>query len=349
MVMRIVRHLLFPISLIYGLLVVLRNVCYDIGLFRTYRLRVPVISVGNLTIGGTGKTSLVEYIARYLIGKGKKVAIISRGYKRTSKGAVVVSDGQSVLVLVFESGDEPQQLARSLPQAIVIVCERRVEGANIAVKRFGAEVIVLDDGFQHRSLERDLDIVVVDAKHLPTATALLPAGRRREPLFALRRADMILVSKCDDQRLFETAAHRLHRYRSMPMVASRHKALYFQHISGEEQRSVESFQGTRAVAFCGIADPMSFFETLAAVGVTVRQRFAFHDHHYYRTTDIQEIITSFKTERCDYIMTTAKDVVRLFGEHRDLFKGYPVFVLVIGIGMLSGETAFLHQIDLNVH
>ena len=175
--------LLLPFAWLYAVPITLRNTLFDRGVLKQRAVNVPVISVGNLTVGGTGKTPLVEYIVRYLLALGRRVGVVSRGYKRRSKGVVVVSDGRELRVDARDAGDEPMQIASAFPQAIVVVGERRFDAAQEAV-RLGAEVIVVDDGFQHRYLKRDLNIVVVDSTNDVTAEALLPrrrAGERPDP------------------------------------------------------------------------------------------------------------------------------------------------------------------------
>jgi len=155
---------------------------------------VPVVSVGNITTGGTGKTPVVEWIVRHFLNQNLKVAVVSRGYRRTSRGTVVVSDGRSVLAAPDIGGDEAFQIARKFPAAIVVVDERRIRGARVALTNFGAKVVVLDDGFQHRSLHRTLDIVMVDAVPGLRRIRMLPAGLRREPVASLKRATIVVLS-----------------------------------------------------------------------------------------------------------------------------------------------------------
>ena len=213
--------LLLPFSWLYAMVMVCRNLAYDRGVFVVRGPGVPVISVGNLTAGGTGKTPLTEYIVGYLRNKHVRVAVVSRGYRRKSRGVVVVSDGKSVLVDATWGGDEPVQIAAKFPGVPVVVGERRVEAARIAVHALGAEVIVLDDGFQHRGIKRDLDILVMDARKDITSERLIPAGMRREPLNAIRRAGIVAFSRAEDRVVWGPKVHRwyagedvLYRYES---------------------------------------------------------------------------------------------------------------------------------------
>ncbi|MBM2840054.1 MAG: tetraacyldisaccharide 4'-kinase, partial [Bacteroidetes bacterium] len=191
------KYLLIPFSWLYGFIIYCRNKAFDWKLLDSVEVGVPVISVGNLTMGGTGKTPLVEYIVKLCLAKGRKVAVVSRGYKRESGGVVVVSDGKSLLANAAQAGDEPVQIAKKFPGAIVIVGERRVDAARMAIDEFGVNAIVLDDGFQHRFLRRDLDILVLDARKDLSRIPMIPAGERREPLASIKRANVVAFSRTD--------------------------------------------------------------------------------------------------------------------------------------------------------
>ncbi len=184
------RKLLVPFSRVYGAIVAARNFFYDRGLFTITAVGTPVISVGNITAGGTGKTPLVEYIVRTILDSGARPAVLSRGYRRTTTGTVTVSDGVKVLADADRAGDEPAQIARKFPGCVVVVDEDRVRGARFLESAFHPDVIVLDDGFQHRALRRDLDIVVVADG--AGGSGLLPSGDGREPESSLRRADIVV-------------------------------------------------------------------------------------------------------------------------------------------------------------
>ena len=190
--MDIVRTVALPFSWLYGAVISLRNLFYDTGIFRIEEIDVPIISVGNLSTGGTGKTPFVEFLLRYLLGKDKIVAVLSRGYGRKTRGTVVIDQSTLAHCTAESVGDEPYQIARKFPGAIVIVDESRVRGARIAKEKYRVDAIILDDGFQHRALKRNLDIVMIDGKNPITEMAMLPAGLRREPLVALRRADLLI-------------------------------------------------------------------------------------------------------------------------------------------------------------
>ena len=201
--MSLLKILLYPFSILYGFIIVIRNLFFDIGIFKTRKVNVPVISIGNITAGGTGKTPIVEYLTQYFLEQNHKVAVISRGYKRKTKGTVVVSDGKLLIYNASECGDEPLQIASKFPEAIIIVDENRYRAAKLAEEKFKCDIILMDDGFQHRNLHRDFDVVVIDVTKPPNKEGLLPSGFKREPLSSLKRADAIIFSRWNDSKKFE--------------------------------------------------------------------------------------------------------------------------------------------------
>lgn len=322
--------LLFPLSLLYGLAVRTRNLFYDIQLLRSTDVGVPVISIGNITAGGTGKTPIVAETVRLLREAGMRPAVISRGYGRASTGMVTVCDGKNVLAGVEEAGDEPLLLARLTGNAIVVCDEHRVRGAQYAVKEFGADVIVLDDGFQHRAIRRTADIVLADVQQPPYGTMLLPAGYRREPMSSLRRASAVVATKARDA----TAATAMFLDPGMEFTGAQFSAGFhpggIRNIIGGIRQSLEILKGHSAIAVCGIAVPESFRTTLASCGVTVKEMFAFPDHHPFTQQDVGKIIAAFHASSADFILTTEKDAVRLMPFAEQL-STLPVSALIMEV------------------
>lgn len=338
--MSVLRILLLPFSLLYGIVVVLRNRFFDIGLLPTTKIPVPVISVGNISAGGVGKTPLVEYLARRLRDKGKKVAVISRGYKRNTKGYVVVSNGRQRCAEAPESGDEPSQLAEKLDGVVVVVDENRVRAAQKVVTDFGVQVILLDDGFQHRYLNRDLNICVVAADEIVSTTWLLPAGNRREFYSALRRADVLVVSRCENERTFPQVQERLKRIVNKPFVGMKMHSVGLKKAGTGETLGLNEAVGKKIVAFSGIGHPSSFEESLRSLSVEVARHHQFPDHHRFTIKNIESITNSFQHERADFIITTEKDVARLKGDKilsGHFFQYYPVYYLEIEPLIVRGE------------
>ncbi len=191
-----IRFLLFPLTGLYGLAIEIRNLLYDKRCIKTSKFDIPVISVGNLTVGGTGKTPFVIYLAQYLKESSLSVGIVSRGYGRKTKGTVIVHDGKSILSSHDESGDEPWLIASALKSVPVIVDEDRTQGIQTLIDKFPVDVVLLDDAFQHRRAGRDLDILLINSRESSGNYHLLPGGKLREPLRQSRRASLIVHTKC---------------------------------------------------------------------------------------------------------------------------------------------------------
>ncbi len=282
---------LYPFSLLYGGAVKLRNLLYDRGVLTCRSLPVPVISVGNLSVGGTGKTSLVRYLAEKL-GDEFRVAVLLRGYRRKSKGTLVVSEWGELRLDLPRAGDEAFLLARMLPGASVVVSEDRFEGGMLAVEELGAEVIILDDGFQHRELCRDVDLVLLRKRDL--RDRLLPAGLLREPLKNLSRADAIVLSYQEvepfDFEFGKKPVFRMFRR--------------FTHLLNPdfERVPLEALKGEEVVAFAGLGSNEQFFKVLERLGIKVKRRLSFPDHYHYR---------GFKLREGELYLTTPKDMVKL--------------------------------------
>lgn len=300
---RLLLFLLLPPALLYGLLGWLRGKAYDVGLLTAYRAAVPVISVGNIAVGGTGKTPVVDWLVKRLLERGRRPAIVSRGYGGSFAGAVgVVSAGQGVLLTPDAAGDEPCLLARRNPSAIVLIARQRSAGVHAAVERYGADSVVLDDGFQHRAVQRDVDLVLVDGS-CPLGNGLpLPAGMLREFPGALNRADLLLLTRVEEK----TAALPVGR----PTWKSRHQLAEYAVSLHGERLPLMMLSGQRLLAFAGIADPASFFSGLAAAGLTVAQSLAFSDHERYDDFAQQRINAA--AAGMDALLTTEKDAVKLF-------------------------------------
>ena len=273
---------------------------------RTHRLHRPVISVGNVATGGRGKTPLVARIATLLVAAGERPAILSRGYGRRDRapGVVVVSDGTHVLADLARAGDEPLMLARSLTGVGVFVSSDRFWAGSLAERQFGASVHLLDDGFQHVTLERDVDLVVVDPAD--EADTPLPAGRLREPLTAIARADAVIVPGASIVDARELAA-RLRVGKAFS--ASRAPAV--PRLIEPWGAAVHVSRASPIVALAGIAGPSRFFEALERDGWILADRLAFRDHHDFTAADLARIATVVRRAGAALVLTTEKDAVRL--------------------------------------
>ena len=279
-----------PLTFLYRTAVATRNYLYDRGILKIHRAGVPVISVGNLSVGGTGKSSLTAYIAREL-SKRLRVCILLRGYRRHSRGTLVVSEWGDLRANIEEAGDEAYMFARILEGVLVIVSERRAEGARLA-EEMGAQIIILDDGFQHRSLYRDLDIVLLRKRDV--TDRLLPFGRLREPLSSLKRADAVVLSYQEVEPFDFTFGEKpvFKMTRRFTGLVDRDMKRY----------GFEVLEKKRVVAFAGLGDNEQFFKTLERIGVSPFRTFSFRDHHDYG---------DFKIEKDYLYLTTLKDLFKL--------------------------------------
>lgn len=303
--MTTLRRMLTPVSWLYGAVIAVRNHCYDRGIFSITAIDTPVISVGNITTGGTGKTPLVEYLVGRLLAAGSRPAILSRGYGRTTTGTLTVSDGSSPPADAGRAGDEPAQMARKFPGCPLVVDENRVRGARYLESRFRPDVIVLDDAFQHRALRRDLDIVVLGGERPDQSPGLLPAGNGREPLASLRRADIIVLNQPDGTAYRGPAGKSL--------VRMRYEAGRFLLRETGEAISPDAIRTGRFVAFCGIGNPGSFSATLAGLGLVPEEMLVYPDHHRYGAGEVGHIQDALERSGAHYVVTTEKDAVRLDG------------------------------------
>ncbi len=294
--------ILIPFGWLYGAILGLRAWLYRRGIFSSSRASVPVISVGNIAVGGTGKTPTVDFLVKLLLAEGVRVAVVSRGYGVRVDGVRIVCAGEGPLLSPAECGDEPYLLARRNPGALVLVAPRRMDGVRMAEEELGAKAIILDDGFQHLAVRRDLDIVLLDARRPLGNGRPFPAGILREAPSALARGDLFLLTRCPDPP------------GSDPCVPG--KVLHSRHVLARtvvsldgEQRASSELRGKRGIAFAGIADPLSFFDALETAGFELFDRIAFADHVSYAEAQIE--ILRRAADNADYLITTEKDGVKL--------------------------------------
>jgi tetraacyldisaccharide 4'-kinase len=312
----IIDSVLKLLAYVYAKITDVRNALYDKGVFETHDLRARVISVGNITTGGTGKTPLVAYIAEVLAAGGEKVCILTRGYGRSnSKHRVLVSDGEKVLADATTGGDEPVELAQKLlGKAIVIADADRISAAEWALRKFGVTVFVLDDGFQHRKVTRDLDIVCIDATNPFGGGKMLPAGRLREPTENLKRADIIVMIREDRSLHFQPLRQELRWMFPNAAIIEAQKSLVSirQLLNVNDSKSVSVEQlGDRVFAFCGLGKPVNFYIWLRQENVKIVGFQEFADHHRYSQRDLSEIEAKASELNANALLTTAKDAVKL--------------------------------------
>lgn len=298
------KILLFLLSLVYLSAVKILSAWQ---LSRSVRLDCKVISVGNITLGGTGKTTLVEYIAATLKKEGRKIAILTRGYGKQSSAHIACRTAYETM------GDEPFMLASNLGNIPVIVDSNRIRGARCAIKDYKVDTVILDDGFQQWKIKKDLEITAIDAGFGFGNCKVLPRGLLREPLSALKRTDIFLFTKVNLNPEIEKTRDLLKKINANAKIfTSIHQPIGF-YLLGERKQIFElsSLQGKNAVIFSGIGDPLSFENLLLNLGVRIVTKFSFDDHYHYRQEDLEKIFRAAKEKQADTLVTTEKDAARI--------------------------------------
>ncbi len=324
-----------PLSLLYGAVTRTRLSLYRRGTFHTTKLDRPVISIGNITTGGTGKTPLVEYVARTLASQGKKVCILTRGYGRKDPHLqVIVSDGYGVLASPSEAGDEPHLLATKLTGlAAVISSADRIAAGREAIKDFGTDCFVLDDGFQHLRLARDLNVVTIDATNPWGGGRLLPHGRLRESVEGMSRADCVVITRCDQVESVDGLQDEISQLtRGKPIFESQMRLV---RVSPLKNGGESLAPPTRVGAFCAVGNPGSFLNMLRQAGYELAADRAFPDHHVYSQEEIDAVSRAARDAGAEVLVTTAKDAVKL----RTLSFSIPCYVVEIEIA-IDDQKAF---------
>jgi tetraacyldisaccharide 4'-kinase len=348
------RAILYFISRGFLIGVKFRRFLYNVRILRDSTLGVQVIAIGNLTLGGTGKTPVVEKFARALQEGGRKVAILSRGYRskppplrkrvadvllfrRDSTPPRVVSDGKSLLLDSETAGDEPFMLASNLKDVVVLVDKDRVKSGRYAIEKFGCDTLLLDDGFQYWKLRgRRQDIVLVDCQAPFSNEQLFPRGTLREPPSHLSRANVIFITKSDGKT--GVLRERLASYNpDAGIIECIHHPLYFEDVFTGERHGLELIKGRNVASFSGIAQPESFEQSLSALGATVVYSKRFADHHRFTQQELLNAINRGKKRQANLLVTTQKDAVRFPKiDRRDL----PIYFVRVEIKILSGAEDF---------
>lgn len=325
-----------PFSYLYGFGVALRNLCFDAGVLPEQRFDVPIVTIGNLAVGGTGKTPHTEYIYRLLASRGK-IAVLSRGYGRATKGFRMVTSASKA----EECGDEPCQIKRKFPDAVVAVDANRPHGITRLMKSEQLAAVVLDDAYQHRYVKPDVNVLLTEYNHLYCDDHLLPEGHLREPMGARRRADIIIVTKCPpDLRPID---FQLLRKRTNPF-ASQHLFFTTQLYSEPYPLFGETrpCEGKKVLAVTGISNPSSLIAHLKERYEVTQLRFS--DHHSFTEEEIDHINATFSGH--DLLITTEKDATRLtsFASRLSMEVKYALFVQPVEVGFLRDDAATFKRV-----
>lgn len=350
---RVVGILLNGFSFLFEGIVRLRWFLYSNRIYRNRPLGCLVVVVGNITVGGTGKTPVVEKFARSLHEQGRKVAILSRGYKskkepihrkawRRLKNTMepppkIVSDGKDVLLGPREAGDEPYMLARNLPGVHVLVDKNRVKSGAYAIRRFGCDTLILDDGLQYLPLKGSMNLVLVDKTNPFGNQRLLPRGILREPVSHLKRASYVFLTKSDGSPSDELE-ELVHRHNpEVEIIECAHKPSHLQSLDLTERLPLEKLRGARVGAFSGIAVPEGFESFLRQQGASLRYNRRFLDHHWFSESELRDIERHSMEIGVDFLVTTEKDAVRIAS---DLEFAVPLYFLRLEIDLLRGAHDF---------
>ena len=312
-------------SWLYGCTIWVRNQFYNFGWIKTTSFDKPVISVGNITSGGTGKTPLVIYLAQLLLKHGKKPGIISRGYGRKSQGMQIVHDGKKLLSNSETIGDEPCLMARVLENVPVVVCEERSRGIRQLLDYYSVNVIIMDDSFQHRKVNRDLDILTVSSNDKKTDYRLLPWGNLREPLKNINRANYVIYTKTENHKTPAIHSKFQPFLKTNPINSSLLPTLMKYNASNYQKSQPP---GKPIFAFCGIAEPHSFISTAEELSLIVEGRKFFQDHQEYTEAIIQKLSEQIRASSISHVLTTEKDMVKL---PESFFEEFEVYVIKIEV------------------
>ncbi|MDF3129938.1 tetraacyldisaccharide 4'-kinase [Kiritimatiellaeota bacterium B1221] len=352
----LLRLTLGGLSYVFTSIVQTRLWGYRIGLLKHHTLGCQVVSVGNLTVGGTGKTPVVELLARSLAENGRRVAILSRGYKKKKKkrgfkrrlkdlmlgrvdveASLLVSDGESLKVEPMFSGDEPYMLAKNLPGVAVIVGKDRVSSGRHAIRKLKCDTLILDDGFQHLALKHRLDIVLVDRTNPFDNGRTLPRGLLREPIRNIKRAGFIFITKSNGDGAVELSTRLRELNPTAEISECRHCPRFLKYLFEDMQEDLSWLKGKKVMALSGIAVPGGFERELVIHGAMVEEHITFADHHRYSLQEILDIVERAKELNVDAIITTEKDAVRIpHLQRRDI----PMLYLRVEIEMFTGQEEY---------
>ena len=301
------KFLFFPITLFYWGVIFWRNIFYNFNFFVSRKIPTKVVSVGNITAGGTGKTPAVIYLSQFFKKRNYKVAVLSRGYGRKTAGTQLVTNGKEAVDDWRNFGDEPTLISQKLKDIPIVVDQNRHRGAMYLIEKFNPDIIIMDDAFQHRSIERDLDLVLINSQAPISDYRLIPHGLLREPIRHLKRADAIILTKSNlgkpEQKLISKV-----KKSNLPVFYS---TIIHNHFFSINNETFKPKNNTRALAVSGIADPRSFYESLQRTNIMMIDKIAYFDHYEFQQSDIENLKKALIDNDAEIIVTTEKDMIRL--------------------------------------
>ena len=301
------RYVLFPLAMLYWGILFWRNIFYTFGFFISRKLPAKVISIGNITAGGTGKTPAVIYLAKLLLKNKRTVGILSRGYGRKTAGTQLVTDGEKTVIDWRNFGDEPTLIAQTLTGVPVVVDSNRHRGGMFLIENFDPEIIIMDDAFQHRAIERDIDIVLINSQDTRAEHKLLPYGFLREPWTSLKRAHVLIFTKSNIKRP-PTFLISMVKQTKRPWFQS---ALISGRMTSSNGKKKEVIKGIKTLAISAVGDTRGFIKTLKSAGLCVVDTMTFIDHYNYTQADIEEAKKKIMNSTAEIAVTTTKDMVKL--------------------------------------
>ena len=301
--------LLAPLGVVYRFIMWARNRFYDIGVFPSKKLPCKVISIGNVTLGGTGKTPAVITLAKYFQKQAISVAVLSRGYGRKTKKTVLVTDGNEIQSDWRAVGDEAFLLAHSLNSVPIVVDNNRFRGGSFLIKNYNPDIVILDDAFQHRHIKRDVDVVLLNSIETSRNHRLIPFGNLREPMGQLKRADIIILSKTNLGDFPEDI--HIEQFSEAPLHTAELEAETFLLDKDKTKIPVHNYHNKTCVMVTSVGNPNGVSKTVDKMNLTVATHLRFRDHHVYNQRDCNKINKALKEKNSDYILTTEKDIFKL--------------------------------------
>tara|TARA_Y100001970_G_C14170903_1_gene824093 strand:+ start:544 stop:1587 length:1044 start_codon:yes stop_codon:yes gene_type:complete len=305
-----ISYIFYPLSILYQIALFIRSVLYKINFLKTKSLPCTIISIGNITTGGVGKTPTVEYLSKLLQSKGKRVGIISKGYRRNSEKTLIVTDGKTKPKTWEKFGDEPYMLAHNLDNIPIIVGSSKYETGTKMIENFNPDIIIMDDGFQHISLSRDLDIVLVNSKDTHKTHRLIPTGLLREPISNLSRADLVILTKTNIHKPSNYLINTMESVKC-PIINNNIELGDILLSTNNKLYDLKNIESENIYIFSGLGDNESFEKIMKKTGAIIVGHDKYPDHYIYTSYDLKNIENNAIKRNANFIITTEKDIVKI--------------------------------------